>query len=1047
MTKRALSLLLTLVMVLSLCVPALAAEDFEAEAPAEVVEEAPEAPEAPVAPEAEEPADEPVVDEPAAEEPVEAAEDAPEMASVMPEDAEDLPYLVALGVIDKVSHYKLEKALEVADAMKEKVDAEEVYGQGEWTSIGQSTSRTATFDKAYAEAKRCMDGINGLPITGDVSDSGVKKAATTLLGLIKKADGGTQTATTGLLTDDLAAVKAAVSGSSIKTYLTSTLLTGTNCKSAYKGMSDPNAAPLTDGVATAFADTKYAKMSKQVAKKWTAYYQQDYVDAVVKALDAFAALDENSVYADYAAAVKLLRDAAELEPAASRPTSANATALSDAIAATKAAYKDYTDLASNKNVQDAEAAKWANSITTVYGNISGAQGIMDVTTANGFKATTTYYNYTTQLKAVTLVANTTTVAVAKQILKMSSDNKKVGSVQIVLSKDDTKDSKNYAVAFSVNGVFAEDPLTSTNTKTTTDSATAIKELTGNWASNEEYGDLVYKSFTVHPLNKDNNTVAAPANFADDDVVMVYVYEVLSTGDIGEQVVPYQVTLTGDYYNGPVINDEKATVTFNNGQDTVAAYTALGTAISATGGNEVTIEVTPDEGFQTGDYIAADSNNPYVVTASVRDASDKNIAMVGLKTVTPGTTATKMTIKVGSDVDSKLTVGKMDVVMSVMTESGEGPVEHAGGRAQVTIEPLTKYTSGMSFLKNVVKDAKKLQKGDYKLNTAGSGLYADYDAAWTALQNFISAADKLITDAPGMANTLTNRKTLITTVKNVQTTFGYITLATPNKGEFNATLLEAMKIKDDDYSYRTWGALQVAIEDYKGLDSNLQSKYDEAVAELKAAIAALGKAEEVEKSTLEAAITAAEALKEADYTAESWKAADLATAISNAKAVLNNEKATQAMVNTAMEGLRTAQAKLVRVTPEEPEGPKAPTTNNGTGWVLDNGTWYFFKNSKLVANYWVGKIDGASQWDSNWYYVGADGKMLTGMQYIDDLHGGYGWYFLQPTDTKGEIGKMLTGYQWVGGQYGECYFSTKSGSSGKCTWSELLGNWNGTTWVK
>ena len=71
MTKRVLSLLLTLVMVLSLGAPAFAADEFEAEAPAEVVEEAPAAPVEPEAPEAEE-AEKPVAEEPI-DEPVAAA--------------------------------------------------------------------------------------------------------------------------------------------------------------------------------------------------------------------------------------------------------------------------------------------------------------------------------------------------------------------------------------------------------------------------------------------------------------------------------------------------------------------------------------------------------------------------------------------------------------------------------------------------------------------------------------------------------------------------------------------------------------------------------------------------------------------------------------------------------------------------------------------------------------------------------------------------------------------------------------------------------------
>ena len=185
----------------------------------------------------------------------------------------------------------------------------------------------------------------------------------------------------------------------------------------------------------------------------------------------------------------------------------------------------------------------------------------------------------------------------------------------------------------------------------------------------------------------------------------------------------------------------------------------------------------------------------------------------------------------------------------------------------------------------------------------------------------------------------------------------------------------------------------------------------------------------------------------DYTEESLKAYQ--DALEAAKVVLNDPTATQTEVDDAVKALQDAVNGLkVKGDDDKPpveEGPKAPAS--GTGWTLYNNEWYFFKNGTMVKNYWVGQADGASQWSTNWYYVGSDGKMATGMQYLDDLHGGYGWYFLQPTNTKGEIGKMLTGYQWVGGQYGECYFSKKSGESGKCTWSELLGNWNGTTWVK
>ncbi len=133
--------------------------------------------------------------------------------------------------------------------------------------------------------------------------------------------------------------------------------------------------------------------------------------------------------------------------------------------------------------------------------------------------------------------------------------------------------------------------------------------------------------------------------------------------------------------------------------------------------------------------------------------------------------------------------------------------------------------------------------------------------------------------------------------------------------------------------------------------------------------------------------------------------------------------------------------------DKPTAPvEPPKTNGGTGWSYDYGTgeWYFFKKGALVANYWVGKIDGASQWDNNWYYVGADGKMLTGMQYLDDLKGGRAWYMLQTTNDRQEIGKMLTGWQWTYAAAGEGYFSPKYGSQGMCTWTEAWGSYNAAT---
>ena len=210
MTKRALSLLLTLVMVLSLCVPAFAAEDgFVAEAPADVIEEAPAAPVEPEAPEAEEPAEEPVVDEPVAEE-----ADAPEIAAVMEE--EDLPLLVALGVVSKEAHWALFNAVQKADNIMADVkagkyheedfefdnafdlDALEAYIED---PVENDPFKDATdkFLAAYDEAVDFLAAVDGKEVDYDVTTDSVQTTAETLLNLLPDADASSADAS--VLTD------------------------------------------------------------------------------------------------------------------------------------------------------------------------------------------------------------------------------------------------------------------------------------------------------------------------------------------------------------------------------------------------------------------------------------------------------------------------------------------------------------------------------------------------------------------------------------------------------------------------------------------------------------------------------------------------------------------------------------------------------------------------------------------------------------------------------------------------------------------------------
>ena len=122
----------------------------------------------------------------------------------------------------------------------------------------------------------------------------------------------------------------------------------------------------------------------------------------------------------------------------------------------------------------------------------------------------------------------------------------------------------------------------------------------------------------------------------------------------------------------------------------------------------------------------------------------------------------------------------------------------------------------------------------------------------------------------------------------------------------------------------------------------------------------------------------------------------------------------------------------------------PKTNEGSGWSYDydTGDYYYFVDGEPKANYWA-KDETASQWGF-WYYVGSDGKLATGLQYIEN-NNGTGWYFLQPGNADGCVGKMLTGWQWLGPEAGEGWFNTGHGGvNGQCTWTENWGDYDPAT---
>ena len=114
--------------------------------------------------------------------------------------------------------------------------------------------------------------------------------------------------------------------------------------------------------------------------------------------------------------------------------------------------------------------------------------------------------------------------------------------------------------------------------------------------------------------------------------------------------------------------------------------------------------------------------------------------------------------------------------------------------------------------------------------------------------------------------------------------------------------------------------------------------------------------------------------------------------------------------------------------------------SGTGWACDGATgdYYYFVNGEQKFDYWVSSQRGL------WYYVGQDGKLATGFQYVHNSNG-TGWYMFQTDNKDGCIGRMLTGWQWTYTGAGMGWFNTGHGGvNGQCTWTEKWGAYSAAT---
>ena len=162
-------------------------------------------------------------------------------------------------------------------------------------------------------------------------------------------------------------------------------------------------------------------------------------------------------------------------------------------------------------------------------------------------------------------------------------------------------------------------------------------------------------------------------------------------------------------------------------------------------------------------------------------------------------------------------------------------------------------------------------------------------------------------------------------------------------ELEAAIAKAEALTESDYTAESWASMQMELQEAKDELKNpkTQATVDEAVRHLNAAVEALVKAEgdkteepaAVDTSSLEKVISDAAALKEADYTVDSWKA--LQSALTDAKSALN-AKESQEKVDKATDALNAAIKALVKNGNQagSQNGSATPTVTKKAGTTTD-----------------------------------------------------------------------------------------------------------------
>ena len=324
-------------------------------------------------------------------------------------------------------------------------------------------------------------------------------------------------------------------------------------------------------------------------------------------------------------------------------------------------------------------------------------------------------------------------------------------------------------------------------------------------------------------------------------------------------------------------------------------TVTPSAGEATEGTEITLTVTPAEGYRlrTGTLkvngtvmedlkFTMPGENAYIPAEFVKIA-DLQTAIAQAADLTESAYTSSSWAEVARKLAAAQTVLNR-------TDASQTEIDAAANALTAAVNALV-YRGDKSELNALIAEVEALNEEDYT------------PATWAGLAEKLAAAKTVAGNADAVQSEIDAAKEALAAARDAL-------LARADKTALNERIAEAEALDENGYTEESWAKLAEALAAAKTVaeDANAaQDAVDAAAAALADAKAGLEARVTVNKDALNALIAQAEALDENGYTEESW--AKLAEALEAAKTVSANPDATQEEVNAAGGALEKALEAL------------------------------------------------------------------------------------------------------------------------------------------